>query len=66
VRVRWSPPGIEADDVLLELVETLPVHRPVVVVTNDRRVRTGARVRGANVLSSDQLLVLLGQRPGVA
>jgi predicted RNA-binding protein with PIN domain len=66
VRVRWSPAGIEADDVLLDLVEGLPAGRPVVVVSNDKRVASGARRRGANVLSSDQLLVLLGQRPGSA
>ena len=62
VRVRWSPAGIEADDVLLDLVGDMPAGRPVVVVSNDKRVASGARRRGANVLSSNQLLVLLGQR----
>lgn len=60
VRVRWSPTGIEADDVLLDLVEELPATRPVVVVSNDRRVRSGAARRGANVLSSDRFIALLG------
>ena len=66
VRLRFSPLGIEADDVLLDLVDAMPLGRPVVVVSNDRRVQSGARRRGANVLSSDQLLVLLGSRPGAA
>ena len=63
----WLPAlltEVEADDVLLDLVEGLEPARPVVVVSNDRRVRSGARRRGANVLASDQLVVLLGQRPG--
>lgn len=59
VRVRFSPVGVEADDLLLELVDDLPVSRPVVVVSSDKRVRDGARQRGASTLSSHTLLALL-------
>jgi predicted RNA-binding protein with PIN domain len=59
VRVRFSPVGVEADDLVLELVDDLPVSRPVIVVSSDKRVRDGARERGASTLSSQTLLSLL-------
>ena len=59
VRVTFSPPDVEADDVILELVDGIALHRPVVVASSDRRVRLGAEARGANVVSSDQLLAVL-------
>jgi predicted RNA-binding protein with PIN domain len=55
VRVRFSPPDIEADDVIIELVGALPVNRPVIVASSDRRVREGARRQGANLLGARQL-----------
>jgi len=60
VRVRFSPPGVEADDVVLDLVAQLPASRPVIVASSDNRVRDGARRRGANLLYSRQLLDTLG------
>ena len=59
VRVRFSPAGVEADDVVIGLVDEYPLSRPVVVASSDRRVREGARRRGANVVSAAQLLGLL-------
>ena len=59
VRVRFSPPHVEADDVLLDLLGQLPVARPVVVVSSDKRVREGARRQGANVVHARQLVGLL-------
>ncbi len=56
VRVRFSSPGIEADDVVLELIESVPIRRPVIVASSDHRVRDGARRRGANVVGARQLL----------
>jgi predicted RNA-binding protein with PIN domain len=56
VRVHFTPSGVEADDRLLEFVEQVPTDVPVVVVSSDRRVRDGARQRGANVVSSETLL----------
>ncbi|MEY2453852.1 MAG: hypothetical protein QOD92_3426 [Acidimicrobiaceae bacterium] len=56
VRVRFSASGIEADDVLLELVDAAPPRRPVIVASSDHRVRDGSRRRGANVIGARQLL----------
>lgn len=59
VRVRFSDAGVEADDVLLDLVDAAPPRRPVIVASSDHRVRDGARRRGANVLGARQLLAAL-------
>jgi predicted RNA-binding protein with PIN domain len=59
VRVRFSPPGVEADDVVLDLVERLPAVTPLVVASSDKRVREGAKRLGANLLHARQLLDLL-------
>lgn len=59
IAVRFSPPDIEADDVLLEMVDELPMTSPIVVVSSDRRVRVGARSRGALPVSSDALIRLV-------
>jgi len=59
VRVSFSPPDVEADDVIVAEVGEIPAHRPVVVASSDRRVRDESRARGANLLRSSQLLVLL-------
>ncbi len=56
VHVRFSPPGVEADDVVLDMVAQLPATRPVVVASSDKRVRDGARALGANVVHARQLL----------
>jgi hypothetical protein len=50
---------MEADDLVLELVDAAPPERPVVVVSSDNRVRAGARRRGANSLATWQLLAIL-------
>jgi predicted RNA-binding protein with PIN domain len=55
IRVRFSPPGVEADDVILERIGSIPSRRPVVVASSDGRVRDGARHNGANVLTARQL-----------
>lgn len=59
VRVTFSAGAVEADQVILELVERLPAAVPVVVATDDRRVRREAAARGANVVSQEQLFSLL-------
>ena len=61
VRVSFSPPDVEADDVILDLVDASPLERPVVVASSDRRVRDGARQRGASAISSAQLAGALGR-----
>jgi len=59
VQVRFTAPDVEADDDLLARIDRMPVARPVVVVSSDRRVADGARTKGAATLSSPQLLQLL-------
>ncbi len=59
VRVRFSPPGVEADDVILDLASTVPSERPLVVASSDRYVGDGARRLGANVVGAAQLLAAL-------
>jgi predicted RNA-binding protein with PIN domain len=59
VQVRFTPPGVEADDVVLAAVDEYPLDTPVTVASSDERVRHGARRRGANVVSSEQLAALL-------
>ena len=59
VQVRFTAPGVEADDELLALLDALPVDRPVTVASSDRRVADGARRRGASVVSGPQLLAVL-------
>ena len=48
----------EADDEILSLVEQSR-HGVVIVVSNDRRVRDGARSRGANVIGSSEFRALI-------
>ncbi len=55
--VRYSD-GALADDVVVDLIGTFPAGRPVVVVSNDREVRDGARQEGANVIGSRTLISL--------
>ena len=55
VRVEFTPQGVEADDRIIDLAETLPPSRPVVVISGDRRVQSGVRRVGANVLTPQQL-----------
>ena len=61
LKVQFSPSEIEADDVLIGTVESAPLERPVVVATNDQRVRRATARMGANVISVDQLLAVLGR-----
>lgn len=58
VHVRFTTEDVEADDVVLAIAGEIPASRPVIVASNDRRVRDGARERGANVISVQQLLAL--------
>jgi predicted RNA-binding protein with PIN domain len=59
MRVRFSEPGVEADDVVIDLVGRIPAATPVIVASSDRRVRDGARRGGANLLHARQLVAVL-------
>ncbi len=58
LNVRFTAADVEADDELLAMISRYPLPRPVVVASTDRRVREGARQRGANVVSAHQLLAV--------
>ncbi len=60
VRVLFSPPGVPADDVIVDLVSAEPFGRVVVVVTSDREVADAVRRRGARTAASGVLLGLIG------
>ncbi len=64
LRVEFTPDAVEADDVIIERVARVRPGRPVVVVSDDRRVRDGARAGGANLLTTDQLRAVIGRRAG--
>ena len=55
VRLHFSSLEVEADDVILEMLDTEPV-RPAIVVSSDNRVRAGARARGAMSIGSSELI----------
>lgn len=63
VSVRFTAPGVEADDEVIAMVDEYPSDRPVLVASTDRRVRDGARRKGANVLSAAQLLAVARPSP---
>jgi predicted RNA-binding protein with PIN domain len=59
VHVRYTATGHEADDELLGLLADAPPGRPVVMVSSDHRVASGAIAVGANVLSASTFVALL-------
>lgn len=56
IRVRFSPPGVIADDLIRQLVESEPHGRPVIVVTSDRELADSVVRRGARALSAAALI----------
>lgn len=57
VRVVFTAADVEADDVIIARAHALPL--PVLVASNDHRVREGGRSAGANVIGIEQLLTIL-------
>ncbi|ACV79573.1 NYN domain-containing protein [Nakamurella multipartita] len=60
VRVLFSAPGIQADDVIADLVRAEPTGRPMVVISSDRRVADHATRTGARAAPSSVFLAVLG------
>lgn len=60
VRVRFSPPGVIADDLIRQLVAAEPQGRPVVVVSTDREVAESVRAMGARAVDSVALARAIG------
>lgn len=61
VRVRFSPTGVTADDAISELVGSLPVTQPVLVVSSDKAVARDGRRQGAAVMGSSAFLIATGR-----
>lgn len=61
VRVRFSPPGVTADEVIAELVAAEPEGRPLLVVSSDAEVAAHARRAGGRPATAQALLGLLGR-----
>jgi predicted RNA-binding protein with PIN domain len=59
LRVLFSDPGVEADEVVVREVADLPKRVPVVVASSDAWVREHAEGAGAAIVSADTLLELL-------
>jgi hypothetical protein len=60
VRVRFSPYGQSADDLIRRLVAAEPAGRALIVVSSDGEVADGARSKGARAVDSAVLVPLLG------
>ena len=61
VKVRFSPEGVIADDVIRDLVAAEPEGRVVVVVTSDQEVARDVVRAGARSVSADALIALLAR-----
>ncbi len=61
VRVRFSPPGVIADDIIRQLVAAEPGGRPVVVVSTDREVAESVTKMGARSVASAALVAVLSR-----
>ena len=61
VRVRFSPVGVIADDVIRELLHLEPPGRPVVVVTSDRALATDVERSGFRAVAAATLSRLLAR-----
>lgn len=61
VRVLFSDPGVQADDVIRNLVAAEPLGRQLVVATSDRAVATSVRHRGAYAVASAVLLTRINR-----
>ncbi|PRX48532.1 putative RNA-binding protein with PIN domain [Prauserella shujinwangii] len=61
VRVLFSDPGVQADDVIRALVDAEPGGRPLIVATSDRAVAESVRSAGAHPVASAVLLTRLGR-----
>ncbi len=59
VRVRFSPEGVTADEVIRQIAAAEPPGRPVVVVSSDREIADGIRRSGGRPIPADALVRLL-------
>lgn len=62
LEIHFSPVGLEADDVIEELVAAHSSPKQLMVISSDNRLQTAAKRRKASYLDSDSFLVELDQR----
>lgn len=60
VRVRFSPPGVIADDLIRQLVQAEPTGRSIIVVSTDREVAETVTKMGARSVASIALIKAMG------
>jgi predicted RNA-binding protein with PIN domain len=65
MQVQFTAADVEADQVIVELVGQLGDDRPVIVASDDRWIRAEAAARGANLISVEQLLAVVGRGASV-
>jgi predicted RNA-binding protein with PIN domain len=63
VRVLFSPPEFEADDLIEQLIAQHPAPKQLVLVSGDHRLHKAARRRGARPVDSDAFWERLQKRP---
>jgi predicted RNA-binding protein with PIN domain len=61
VRVRFSPPGQIADELIRRLVRAEPAGRPLTVCSADKEVVDGVRRSGARIVTPRALLARLSR-----
>jgi predicted RNA-binding protein with PIN domain len=61
VRVRFSPAGVSADEVIRQIAAAEPAGRPVVVVSSDREVADSVRRLGARPRPASELVRLVAR-----
>src|SRR5262249_19092669 len=61
MRVTFSPDGVEADELIVDIVAHPDPTRGVVAATNDRQPQDGVRRRGGNVITAAQRRAVVGR-----
>jgi predicted RNA-binding protein with PIN domain len=61
MQVQFTAGDVEADQVIVDMVEHLGAHRPVVVASDDRWIRAEVAQQGANLISVVELRAVIGR-----
>lgn len=61
IRVRFSPAGVIADDLIRDLVSSEPLGRPVIVVSTDRELAKSVTKQGARSVAASALIKAFNQ-----
>lgn len=66
VAVRYSPRGVEADDLIRRMIEEARLPSDLLVVSSDKAISGLARSRGASTARGDELAIRLLARPAAS